>query len=76
MPAVPLGLFTDIIVVVLAFGVFYKNLYKKDWSFAKGAISKMVLIYMTFVVASVANPSAPCKLCFVYTIQSHRLVNL
>ncbi len=70
MPDVPVGIAADFLVVILAFGIFFKNLYKKDWTFAQGAISKMVFIYMIYVFASVANPAAQCKLCYIYTIRS------
>lgn len=69
MPNVPLGLVVDFMVLFLAFGVFYKNLYVKDWSFARSPISKMVLIYMGYVFASVANPIGN-KMCYIYTIRS------
>ncbi|MBN2013140.1 O-antigen ligase family protein [candidate division KSB1 bacterium] len=70
VPAIPLGMFTDFMVVFLAFGVFYKNLYEKEWGFLKGAISKTVAIYMVYVFASVFNPDASCTMCYIYTIRS------
>jgi len=69
MPDVPLGLVVDFMVVFLAFGVYYKNLYVKDWSFARSPIARMVLVYMGYVFASVANPIGN-KMCYIYTIRS------
>ncbi len=69
IPDVPLGLVVDFMALFLAFGVLYKNLYLKDWSFARSPIAKMVLIYMAYVLGSVINPIGN-KMCYIYTVRS------
>jgi hypothetical protein len=70
IPNVPVGLFTDVMMMTLAFSVFYNNITEKNWDFAKGAISRMVLIYIGYVFITFFNPAAGCKLCFIYTMRS------
>lgn len=70
MPEVPLGLFTDVMVLVMAAGIFIKNIYNKNWTVFKGPISTIVLVYLAYVFLTFFNPAAGCKQCFLYTMRS------
>ncbi len=67
---IPLGLIMDIFVSVLFFGLMIKQIRTRDWKFAKGPISIMILIWIAYNLLEVANPAATSRLAWLYTIRS------
>lgn len=67
---IPLGLIMDVFVSVLFFGLLIKQIRTRDWSFARGPISVMILIWIGYNLLEVANPTATSRLAWIYTIRS------
>lgn len=69
LPDLPTGLIIDLLTALALFGVFLKQVRLKDWSFARGDVSKYVLIWMAYCFFQVANPWAESRLAWTYTIR-------
>jgi len=67
---IPLGLIMDVFVSVLFFGLLLKQIRVRDWSFARGPISVMILIWIGYNLLEVANPTATSRMAWLYTIRS------
>ncbi|MBE2255298.1 MAG: O-antigen ligase family protein [Ignavibacteria bacterium] len=64
-----LGILMDLLIVLLFFGMFIKQIESKDWSFADNPISKIILIWIIYNLLQGANPFAESRLAWVYTIR-------
>lgn len=67
---VPLGLAMDALTAIMLLGLFVKQVKERDWSFAKNPISKVVLVWMFYSIAMIANPEAPSRIAYIYVIRS------
>ena len=67
---VQLGVLMDLLVAIMAFGMFIKQSEKKDWSFAKNPISKIILVWVLYNLLEFVNPSVESRLAWVYVIRS------
>ncbi|MCC5933564.1 MAG: O-antigen ligase family protein [Balneolales bacterium] len=70
IPGVPFGISFDAITVGLLYGLIVKQATERDWSFAWHPIGILVLIWILYNLALVANPWAQSRLAWVYTIRS------
>jgi putative inorganic carbon (HCO3(-)) transporter len=67
---VQLGVLMDVLIVILFFGMFIKQINEKDWSFADNPISKIILIWICYNLFQGANPSSESTMAWLYTIRS------
>ena len=67
---VPMGLALDILISVMFFGLFIKQVREKDWSFAKNPVSYMVLIWIVYNIIEVANPWASSRIAWFFAVRS------
>ena len=72
----PLGTVMDGIQGMLILGFFIHQKRRPNWKAFKGPISVMILIWITFNLIQVANPSAESRLAWVYTIRAVAIVML
>lgn len=70
IPGIPFGISFDAITVGLLYGLIVKQATERDWSFAWHPIGIVVLIWILYNIALVANPWAASRLAWVYTIRS------
>ena len=66
---VPLGVAMDLIVVVMVFGLFIRQIEERDWSFAKNQITFFVIAWIGYNILQVANPTAVSKVAWAYTVR-------
>lgn len=66
----PLGTVMDIIQLLLIIGFFVKQKYDPDWSMFRDPLGIIILIWIIYNIAQVANPTAESRLAWVYTIRS------
>lgn len=67
---VPIGILLDVITYLLILGFFIKQRGENDWSYFKNPISTIVLIWLTYNILEVGNPSASSVLAWVYTVRT------
>ncbi len=67
---VPLGVAMDLMVVVMIFGLFVRQIKERDWSFAKNQITFFVAIWILYNILQVANPTAVSRAAWAYTVRS------
>lgn len=67
---IQLGVLMDVLIVILFFGMFIKQIHEKDWSFADNPISKVILIWICYNLFQGGNPSAESTMAWIYTIRS------
>ncbi|TAH07827.1 MAG: O-antigen ligase domain-containing protein [Sphingobacteriia bacterium] len=72
----PLGTLMDAMEVFLILGFFIQQKQKSDWSFIKGPIPLVIIIWIIFNLLEVINPAAESRLAWVYTIRSVAVIML
>lgn len=66
---IPLGILMDVMIVVMLFGVFIRQVNDRNWGFAKGPISKVILVWILYILLEGANPWAESRLAWLYTVR-------
>ena len=69
MPETPVGLFVDLMVITLLFGLLVKQLRERDWKFLYNPVSLAVLIWVGYSVFQILNPYPQSLLPWLYTIR-------
>ena len=72
----PVGTIMDLLQVLLALGVIIKIKAEKNWSYFKGPITTVVLIWLGYNLLEVANPTATSRMAWVYTVRPVAIVTL
>ncbi len=67
---IPVGVILDLLLVVMFFGMFIKQVRERDWSFAKSPISFWTLIWVFLNLVQVINPVAESRMAWLYTVRS------
>lgn len=65
----PLGTLMDALEVLLFLGFLLKQKSTKDWRMLRNPVSIIIIIWVTYNIAQVANPSAESRLAWLYTIR-------
>lgn len=65
----PLGVFNDLLIATMSFGLLIKQINERNWDFVKNPISKIIAIWIIYNLLQFANPSAESRLAWVYTIR-------
>lgn len=66
---VPLGILMDVMIVIMLFGLFIKQVNERNWSFAKNPISKIILVWILYNLLEGINPWAESRLAWLYTVR-------
>jgi O-antigen ligase len=66
---IPLGILMDVMIVVMLFGLFIRQINERNWSFAKNPISKIILVWIVYIFLELANPWAESRLAWLYTFR-------
>ncbi len=69
----PLGLTVDIMIGVMFFGMFIKQIRVRDWSFLKNPVSYVVLLWISYNILMFANPVARSREAWFYTVRGMAL---
>lgn len=72
----PVGTLMDGLQVILALGVLVKMKAEKNWSYFKGPITTVILIWVAYNLLEVANPTATSRMAWVYTVRPIAIVTL
>ena len=72
----PIGTVIDLIQTLLILGTLLSLRRNRDWEVLKGPVSTMILIWISYNIIQVANPSAVSRLAWVYTIRTVAIVML
>ncbi|MBP9096329.1 MAG: O-antigen ligase family protein [Ignavibacteria bacterium] len=66
---IPLGILMDVMIVVMLFGLFIRQINERNWNFAKNPISKIILVWIVYIFLELANPWAESRLAWLYTFR-------
>jgi len=66
---IPLGILMDVMIVVMLFGVFIRQINERNWNFAKNPISKIILVWIGYIFLELLNPWAESRLAWLYTFR-------
>ncbi|MGB1241765.1 MAG: O-antigen ligase family protein [Chitinophagales bacterium] len=66
----PVGIVLDLLLFVMFFGLFIKQIQERDWSFAKSPISFWILIWVFLNFVQAINPVAESRMAWLYTVRS------
>ncbi|WP_353720659.1 O-antigen ligase family protein [Dyadobacter sp. 676] len=72
----PLGTVMDGVQCLLILGFFIHQKRRPDWKVFGGPVSVMILVWIVYNIAQVANPAAESRLAWVYTIRAVAIVML
>ena len=72
----PFGTSIDGLLLIMIFGILVGQVVKKDWSFAKDAISTWLLIWIYYNLFEALNPWQESKMAWLYTVRSLAILNL
>ncbi|MEZ4885976.1 MAG: O-antigen ligase family protein [Chitinophagales bacterium] len=67
---IPIGIALDILLVIMFFGMFIKQIQERDWSFAKSPISFWIFIWVFLNLIQAINPVAASQTAWMYTVRS------
>jgi len=70
----PLGTLMDGMEGLFILSLFINQKKKKDWSMFKGPISVMILIWITYNLIEVINPTAESRMAWLFTVRSVAIV--
>lgn len=65
----PLGVVMDLMIVVILFGLFVKQVKERDWSFVKNPLTYFVIAWLLYNLFQVANPYAASRAAWLYTVR-------
>jgi len=68
--ALPLGISIDVLIAVMFFGMFIKQIRVRDWSFLKNPISIALIVWIVYNVLMVANPVAESRMAWSYSVRA------
>ncbi len=74
--AFPLGTLMDIIQLLLVIGMFFRLKKERNMHMLKGAVSTVILIWISYNLLAFLNPVAASRLAWVYTVRSIAIVML
>ncbi len=70
----PLGTLMDGMEGLFILSLFINQKKKKDWSVFKGPMTTMILVWITYNIIEVANPTAESRMAWLYTVRSVAVV--
>lgn len=73
---IPLGVVMDAFQLLLLIGFLYRQKFDKNWEMMKHPISIMLLIWITYNLIEVINPTSESMMAWVYTVRSVAAVML
>ncbi len=70
----PLGTLMDGIEALFLINLLWEQKKHPNWGLFKGPISKMIIVWIIYNLAEVANPSTEARIAWVYTVRSVAIV--
>lgn len=72
----PVGTLLDLLQYLLIIGFFLKQKYDRNWAIFKDPLSIVILIWILYNFAEIANPQAISPLAWLYTIRTTAVIIL
>ena len=69
IPQIPVGMGLDFMILVMLSGRFYRMQYDRDWSGVKSPITIILLVWVVYNLAQIANPYAASRTAWFYVIR-------
>ncbi len=69
IPNVPVGIGLDLMILIMVSGRIYRLQYERDWSSVKSPITAILLIWVVYNLAQIANPQAASRVAWFYVIR-------
>lgn len=66
---IPLGLLIDFTIAIMMLGIFIRQAKERNWSFAKGPVGFMVLLWLFYNIMQAVNPNAVSVMAWAYTVR-------
>jgi len=66
----PIGTVLDLLILLSVVGILLRQIRQRDWSFLKGPLATMTLIWLYYNILQVINPWADSKMAWLYTVRS------
>ncbi|HMX39153.1 MAG TPA: O-antigen ligase family protein, partial [Saprospiraceae bacterium] len=70
LTAAPIGTLLDLLILLGTMGILLRQIRHRDWSFLKGPLPTMTLIWLYYNILQVLNPWADSKMAWLYTVRS------
>ncbi|MBK8442000.1 MAG: O-antigen ligase family protein [Sphingobacteriales bacterium] len=65
----PVGILLDTLILLLLVGLLLRLVLERDWRFMKSWASLIILVWISYNVIEVINPTAPSRLAWLYTVR-------
>lgn len=69
IPEIPIGLFIDFLILLMLIGKGYQLQHDREWSRLKSPLTLIILIWIAYNLAQIANPWAASRTAFFYVIR-------
>ena len=69
IPSVPIGLFIDFLILLMLISKGYQLQHDREWSRLKSPLTVIILIWVVYNLAQIANPYAASRTAFFYVIR-------
>lgn len=69
VPDIPVGIGLDLMILIMVSGRIYKMQYERNWSGVKSPLTVVLVIWVVYNLAQIANPYAPSRVAWFYVIR-------
>ncbi len=69
VPNIPVGIGLDLMILIMVSGRLYKMQYERDWSGIKSPLTIILVIWVVYNLAQIANPFAASRIAWFYVIR-------
>ncbi len=66
----PIGTLLDLLIFISMASILLRQLKERDWSFAKGPIAAIILVWLYYNILQVLNPGAESRMAWIYTVRT------
>lgn len=69
VPNIPVGIGLDLMILIMVSGIIYRMQYERNWSGLKSPITVILVIWVVYNLAQIANPFAASRVAWFYVIR-------
>ncbi|MDW3195129.1 MAG: O-antigen ligase family protein [Cytophagales bacterium] len=69
VPNIPVGIGLDLMILIMVSGNIYKMQYERNWTGLKSPLTVILMIWVVYNLAQVANPYAASRVAWFYVIR-------
>ena len=69
VPGIPVGIGLDLMILIMVSGSIYRMQYQRNWSGMKSPLTVILVIWVVYNLAQIANPYAASRVAWFYVIR-------